>query len=76
MDRVTYHVYHRPNHQWETRRAGRFAPDCLVPTQAEAIRRAVYLIGDRNAQLVIHGADGKVQEERSYVRRSEQHVPG
>lgn len=70
MARTVVHVRPTTAGSWKVEREGATRASAILKTQAAAIERGAQLAqrvrGD--AQLVIHGEDGRVRDERTYGR--------
>jgi uncharacterized protein YdaT len=65
--RTTYHVTQRPDGQWQAKAEGASRASTVAPRKAEAVERARDLAkGQPLGQMVIHGADGRIQTEHTY----------
>jgi hypothetical protein len=59
------HVMPAPD-GWQVEKDGGRRPSAKAPTQVEAIRRAVEIVAnDGGGQVIVHGTDGEVRENRT-----------
>lgn len=64
--RVSYDVSPR-GEQWTVTRRGASRATAVLETKKEAVAKATEVAkGWREAQVVIRGSDGKIQDERTY----------
>ena len=59
------HVVTHPD-GWAVRREGSERATVVVPTKTEALERAREISQREQGSVVIHGQDGRIQEERTY----------
>jgi uncharacterized protein YdaT len=62
------HRHHVVPHQngWAVRREGSDRASAVTPTKPEAFERAREIAEREHGGVVIHGENGKIQEERTY----------
>lgn len=73
--RKIYHVSPSSN-GWKSKVERGKRSSVVKPTKAEVLTRTIELAkSDGNASVVIHKANGKIQEERSYPRKSDSYPP-
>jgi hypothetical protein len=61
------HVTKRPDGQWQGKKEGAERASVVSSTQEEAIQGSVDLAKKNgNAQVLVHGTDGKIRDERTY----------
>lgn len=61
------HITQRPDGQWQGKREGAERASIVSSTQREAIKRATEIAKNSGeAQVIIHGTDGKIREEHTY----------
>lgn len=66
-DRLRMHVQPRPDGRWEVHREGAGRASFVTDSQSDAISRAAASArSSGHAQVVIHGRDGRVRDERTY----------
>lgn len=51
---------------WQVRPEGADRATRVVPTQSEAIQIGRQVAQNRDGQLLVHGTNGQIREERSY----------
>jgi len=68
MSRTVMHVQPTGSGSWKVQREGAKRASVVVPTQRAAIERGAQMAQRMagNSQLVIHGEDGSVRDERTY----------
>ena len=52
--------------EWAVKRGGSDRATTVVPTQKEAIKIAIEIAKNQNAELFVHGRDGQIREWESY----------
>lgn len=52
--------------EWAVKRGGSDRATTVVPTQKEAIKIAIGIAKNQNAELFVHGRDGQIRERESY----------
>lgn len=64
----TRHRHHVVTHPdgWAVRREGSDKASAVLPTKDEAVGRAREIAERERGSIVIHGQDGRIQEERTY----------
>lgn len=61
------HVTQRPDGQWQGRKEGAERASVLSSTQREAIKKSTDIAKNNGeAQVIIHGTNGKIREEHTY----------
>lgn len=65
-DRVKYDVSHRPDGSWQVKKQGAERASAVFDRKADAIERGRELARSKQGQLIIRGADGRIQTERTY----------
>lgn len=61
------HVTQRPDGQWQGKKEGAERASVVSSTQREAINRSIEIAKNRGeAQVIIHGTDGKIRDEHTY----------
>jgi len=60
------HVTHRSDGNWQVIGAGNERATAVTRTQAEAIEIAKGIAKNNQAEMFIHGLDGKIRERNSY----------
>ena len=69
MARTRYRITPTGDGNWKVKRDGATRADSIHEDKADAVARGRKLgHGSKPAQLVIHGADGKIQTEHTYER--------
>ena len=64
MIRIKFHVVPTRGHRWAVVREGAKRASVLVPSKTEAVERARMLASKTDeAQVIVHGHDGRVQSE-------------
>ena len=65
--KVRYHVTPRPDGKWQGARENSEKPSVVENTKEEALSKTIEIAKSHGeAQVIIHGADGKIQSERTY----------
>lgn len=64
-NRHRHHVVPRQN-GWAVRREGSDRASTITPTKTEAVDRAKAIAERERGGIVIHGENGRIQEERTY----------
>jgi len=62
------HITHNPNGGWKVLGEGNQKPSHIRPTKGKAIEVGRIIAKNQQAELVIHGKDGKIQDKDSYGR--------
>ena len=63
-----YHVTKRPDGQWQGKKEGAERASVVSSTQREAIKNSTEIAKNSGeAQVIIHGVDGKFREDRKSV---------
>ncbi len=71
--RTTYHVTKTEN-GWEGKKENASKADVTGKTKEEVMKKTIEMAKkEKQAQVLIHGEDGKIQEERTYPRSSDPH---
>jgi len=65
-----YHLTKNDDH-WQLAKEGASRASKTGATKDEVLQLAHDFLADKTASLKIHGADGKIQEERTYPRKSD-----
>jgi len=65
-----YHLNKVDDH-WQLIKEGASRASKTGATKEAAMQQAHDFLADKTASLKIHGADGKIQEERTYPRSSD-----
>ena len=65
MKKTSIHVVKNGN-RWAVKEGGTKTPVSNHNTQATAIQKAIDVARDQQAELRIHGRDGRIRETRSY----------
>lgn len=64
--RIRYDVSPR-GEQWTVTRHGASRATAVLDTQKDAVAKATaFAKGQRESQVVVHGTDGRIREERTY----------
>lgn len=65
-NRVKYDVSHRPDGSWQVKQQGAERASAVFERKADAIERGRELAHSKQGQLIIRGADGRIQTEHAY----------
>jgi uncharacterized protein YdaT len=65
-DKRRIHVTPRQDGKWEARAEGADRAAAVVDRQADAIKRGREIARGEGGQLLVHGRDGRIREERTY----------
>lgn len=60
------HVTKRPDGDWQAKGEGNSRASCITKTQEQARRQARDLATKNHAEVLIHGAGGKIRAPDSY----------
>jgi hypothetical protein len=67
LNKERIHVTQRPDGQWQGKREGAERATVVSSTQKEATKKSTDISKNNGeAQVIIHGVDGKIREERTY----------
>ena len=69
MSRTKYRITPTDDGKWKVKRDGAKRADSIYEDKVDAVARGRELgHGNKTAQLVVHGRDGKIQTEHTYER--------
>lgn len=68
MAKTTQHVVQTADGGWAVKKGGSTRASKICDTQQEAIAYGKVIAKNQNAELYIHGKDGKIREKNSYGR--------
>lgn len=68
MSKKTQHVVKNPGGGWAVKKGGSTKATKIHKTQGEAIKHGRSIARGQNAELYIHGRDGRIREKDSYGR--------
>ena len=69
--RIIYHVT-KTNGYWQAKKPGNKIPTVAAPTKKELVEDIIYLAScHARSSVIIHKANGEIQEERPYPRASD-----
>jgi hypothetical protein len=71
MGRIVYHVEQRPDGKWAGKKQGIGRASVLADTEQEAVQLTIAIARKRKAQVIVHGRDGGIREERTYPRSTD-----
>lgn len=66
MSRNEHHVVHNSSGGWDVKRSGSQRSSIHTTTKAEAVKVGRVMSQRAGSELVIHGADGKIQRKDSH----------
>lgn len=61
-----YHITKRPDGNWQYKEIHNTRVTGIASTQEQAFKEARVVATHQNAEVVIHGVDGKIREKNSY----------
>ncbi len=64
--RSRFDVSHRPDGTWQVKRQGANRASAIFERKSDAVERGRELARSEQGQLVIRGADGRIQTEYTY----------